>query len=449
MSNAAAATTSIDYTYRYAFPSGADDRGLRLATSGGIAESPHFFEGRLRRPGETGRLLLVLSDVVRTHFFLPRPPNSDPVVTSSEQMLRLEGFSGCCGVYARVDLPPEAFDRDPHHSPHLAGRGTTNVDFNAPMRAALARLRDGEDARLVVGADAVTLERVGHGSIVEKKVKLPVRWINGFCETAAYQPLLEPRLDVNGAEARRFVRSLPATPPKRPGYVVPSGRSLRLSQREAKGAVPIHGTHRLRVIEPLLAGATRLRAWADDASGTTAWQVTGEAGSLFLLLSPSVQRGFSGEGRALSRLAMGDGRRRGGEAEKANATSEEAEAALAVLGSRGLVGYDAAAGAYFHRELPFDLSQIEQLQPRLLAARNLVAEGKARLLGSEGDVTEVEVDGSGGVRHHVRLLAGDDAGGDANHDKCTCPWFSKYRGGRGPCKHVLAGRILIDGEDEA
>ena len=445
---------ALEHTYRYAFPSGpgptAAGPGLRLATCSADLEQPHFFEGRLRKPGEAGRMLLALADVVGTHFFLPTPPNLDPVVTSNEAMLRFEGFSGCCGVYARVDLPPEAFDRD------LAGRGTTNVDFNSPMRAALSRLRDADDdARLAVGADEVALSK-GGGAVVEKRVKLPVRWIKGFCEVAAYAPLLELKLEVDGAEGRRFIRSLPATPLKRPGFVVRSGRSIRLSQREAKGAVRVAGTHRLRVVEPLLAGAKSLRAWQDDASGTTAWQVAGEAGAMFLLLSPEVYRGFSGEGQALSRLAGGRGESAlpavraqlqwqsqiapADLAAKANATADEVSAALAVLASRGLAGYDAAAGCYFHRELPFDLSAVESLQPRLVAARKLLAEGKAAVLSRDGEAINVEVDGTG-VRHHVRLRPDREGG-----DKCTCPWFSKYLGGRGPCKHVLAARLLVEGE---
>ena len=127
--------TALDFTYRYAFPStvGESDGGfgLTLATCGARHEQPHFFRGRLLRPHEMGAMLLVLSEVVRTHFFLPRPANLDPVVTSSEAMLRFEGFSGCCGVYARVDLPAEAFETD------VQVHGTTNVDFNNPMRAAL------------------------------------------------------------------------------------------------------------------------------------------------------------------------------------------------------------------------------------------------------------------------------------------------------------------------
>jgi len=26
-------------------------------------------------------------------------------------------------------------------------------------------------------------------------------------------------------------------------------------------------------------------------------------------------------------------------------------------------------------------------------------------------------------------------------DTCTCPWWGKHRGTRGPCKHVLAARL--------
>jgi len=56
------------------------------------------------------------------------------------------------------------------------------------MRAALARLGDQDDVRLAVGRDAVTLEKAGAGSVVEKKVKLPMRWVKSFSEVQRYQP---------------------------------------------------------------------------------------------------------------------------------------------------------------------------------------------------------------------------------------------------------------------
>jgi len=134
-------SAALDFTYEYAYPSvvGASPSGrpqLSLATCDANHAKPYFFDGRVRQPRVMGEMLYVLADVVRTHFFLPRPEILDPVLTSNERLLRLEGFSGCCGVYARVDLPAEAFEGECH------GRGTTNVDFNAPMRSALLRLRD-------------------------------------------------------------------------------------------------------------------------------------------------------------------------------------------------------------------------------------------------------------------------------------------------------------------
>lgn len=443
-------SAALDFTYQYAFASGvavlpSGRPQLSLATCDAEQKRAHFFEGRARQPRILGEMLYTLSDVVRTHFFLPRPALLDPVLTSNEELLRLEGFSGCCGVYARVDLPAEAFDGECH------GRGTTNVDFNAPMRNALLRLRDGEDVEFAVGADEVVLSK-GDNRTVEKKVKLPLRWIKGFSEVQAYQPRLSLKIEVGAAEALQFVRTLPkAAKPKMPSYAVPAGRSVRLSQRPQPGAVPILGTHRVKVIEPLLARAKSLRIWCDEESGASGWEVRYAVGSFFLMISPEVFRGFSGEGQILSVLARPpadaviakvraglkwqsqvDASRLAGDMGLA---TDEVEAALAVLGSRGLAGFDATAGHYFHRELPFDLEKVEEMQPRLGNARKLVENGLIRRISGAGDEAVFEVQGTGTV-HRVRL------GGEKQ--SCTCPWFSKYLGQRGPCKHVLAASLALE-----
>jgi hypothetical protein len=108
---------------------------------------------------------------------------------------------------------------------------------------------------------------------------------------------------------------------------------------------------------------------------------------------------------------------------------------LAALGSRGLVGFDLSESAYFHRELPFDLSQVEKLQPRLQNARKLIAENKVRIGTHTATQIEAFVSGSS-VEHRVRLTA-DNA-------KCTCPWFAKHAATRGPCKHIVAARIMLE-----
>lgn len=441
---------ALDFTYQYAFPSGmvANDLGgprFSLATCNADQAKPYFFNGKLRQPRMTGEMLYVLSDVVNTHFFLPVPPLLDPVLTSNENLLRLEGFSGCCGVYARVDLPEGVFEGECH------GRGTTNVDFNADMRSSLLRLRDDEQVEFAVGADEVVLTK-GSERTVEKKVKLPLRWIKGFSEVQAYLPRLELKMELPAAEGLRFLRSLPkASPPKRPTFAISSGRSIRASQREMRGAVPILGTHRVKVIEPLLLRAKTLKVWADDDNGASAWEVCYEQGSFFLLISPEVYRGFSGEGQVLSALANPPEEHVVSQvraslkwqsevdpaqlAAQLGITAGDVEGALAVLGSRGLAGYDAGAAHYFHRELPFELGKVEEMQPRLKGARKLIDDGKVSCVTrDDGSATAIfEVQGTGTV-HRVRLMGDGEA--------CTCPWFSKYQGQRGPCKHILAASLM-------
>lgn len=439
----------LEHVYRYPFASHVEPGwGLHLATCGTASDeaaTPYFFEGKLEHPEELAKMLLLLSDVVRSRFYLPGAMRQlDPVVTCSDQVVRFEGFSSCCGVYVRVDAEGDSFEHG------LRGRGTTNVDFNSPMRAALGRIRADEDVRLAVGADEVKLTRA-EGSAVEKKVKLPVRWLKGFMEVQAYQARLRHKLDVDGVALRRFLRALPKNGgPKRRVYVVPAGKELRLTQRETQDGVPVMGTDRLSVLNAVLAPGQRVSVWVDADTGVSGWEVSGAGARALVLLSPEPYRGFSGEGQALKQLAGSDweGALPSVRAKlkwqseldaKALAADlgkpeSDVEAALAVLGSRGLVGFDAARGVYFHRELPFNLTRVEELQPRLKAARRLVADEKVRL---DRTRREAVVQGTD-VQHVVRLLE--------DGDRCTCRWFAKHQGQRGPCKHILAARITMDGD---
>jgi hypothetical protein len=303
---------------------------------------------------------------------------------------------------------------------------------------------------LSVGREEVRLERDGD-SVVEKKVRLPVRWVKGFSEVQAYQPRLAPRLALSGAEARRLLRDLPRSAPSRgASWLVPAGGGLRLSQRATPGAVRVAGFNRLRVLAPLLGRARGLRIWGEEASGTSAWQLDLGTARFFLMLSPEVERGFSGEGQVLDTLAAGDWEaalpRVRAElnwqaeldpqalARRTGLALGHIEGALAVLGARGLAGYDLDPGRYFHRELPFDLERIEALQPRLVEARALLAEGGVSQPG-DGDYAVRGTE----VLHLVRLRP--------EGDRCSCPWFSKHQGARGPCKHILAARLAREGED--
>jgi hypothetical protein len=456
------AALQLDYAYRYAYPSQltrvGPELGLHLATFGGAgaepSEHPFFFDGRMRQPQVAASMLLTLAKVVSTRFWMPlNPALLDPVVTGSEELLRFEGFSSCCGVYARADLEAPTFDAD------IQGRGTTNVDFNSAMRGALAQVRSNDRVRLAVGAKGVHLTRADC-TVIEKKVKLPVRWIKGFTEVQAYLPALKQRFAIPAAEALRFVRGLRrGGSTRQASWVTELGRGLRLAQRETKGAVRVTGTDRIRILEPMLMYAKELRVWADDSAAVSAWEVLFPTGRFSILISPELSRGFSGEGQMLERLADNDSsaalpqvkaalrwQARIDAAEvsaRSGLSAEQVASALAVLGSRGLVGFDLARNAYFHRELPFDMDKVEALHPRLLDARKLAAAKLVRIVNQNGAGdnlrAEAYVQGTG-VEHRVRL--------QPEGDKCTCPWYGKHQGDRGPCKHVLAARIVVEEAEE-
>jgi hypothetical protein len=443
---------AIAYTYSYQQASQLDKLPagprLRLATCDGAEQHPYFFTGRIVQPRRTADMLSALMDVVKARYSIPAAmlakilAQADPVVTCNDDRLRFEAFSGCASSYARIDFDPESIETESF------GRGTTNVDFQAPMIAALASIRDQDRVSLAVGSTAVELRREA-GDVVEKKVSLPLRWLKGFMEVQAYQPRLQPVHELPGSEALRFLRSLPRMKTSRHEiWIVPAGRGLRLSQVATKDGVRVNGVERLRVLERIALHAKTLRVHGDPQTGCSGWELDLGNMRFHLVLSPDVWRGFSGEGQVLSQLAEKNSAAALAKvraalawqaklvaaalAQKAKLPESQIASALALLAARGLVGYDITSQSYFHRELPFDLSLVDKLQPRLIAAKKLLA---ANGVQATSEAHEFFVTGSG-VEHRVRW--------SADAPRCSCPWYAKHQGARGPCKHVLAVQMFLE-----
>jgi len=441
--------SAVPQVFRYAHPSFVSDDArprLTLCTSAQEAGAPpRFFEGRMRAPRLVSELLTAVHLVVGSRFFTPANSVAraialaDPVVTSGGGLLRFEGFSSCCSTYVRADVLPAAYDGQ------VIARGTTNVDFNAPMRAALARVRDEAGLELAVGPDELTL-RTGAGAVTERKVDLPTRWVRGMVEVQSCQAAMRRRFEVSALDALRFLRTLPkASTSRTPLWVAPGPAGLFASTRASERGVRVTDTRRLRVLEPLLPRASSLAVFADDAQQASAWVLDFGQARLTLALSPEVWRGFSGEGQALRALLHASTRSESllariraalawqSRLDAASLASElalaaaEVEDGLRVLGACGLAGFDVADGHYFHRVLPFDLSGVEDMHPRLAAARELIAGAAVTVIADEPFEATVR---SGGVLHRVRDKAGEL--------HCTCPWHAAHLGARGPCKHVLA-----------
>jgi hypothetical protein len=199
------------------------------------------------------------------------------------------------------------------------------------------------------------------------------------------------------------------------------------------------------LLERLLPFARGLRVYGPPPDGPergaepSGWELVLDGARLCFCVSPEVYRGFSGEGGVLGDLAGADDEvvdavaddlhgepeiDTAATADRIGVPRARVQQALGALGAAGRVGYDLAAGAFFHRELPYDRASLEKMNPRLLGAQKLVEEGAVRL---EGDSALVR---SGDIEYLVRF--GPEGA------RCTCPWFAKHRGERGPCKHVLA-----------
>jgi hypothetical protein len=423
---------ATELEYRYARPSAVGADGMALVTS----DPQAYFRGFLERPDMGATALLAVARVARTRFYVP--PNSsarggvtDPVVTSESGTLRFESFSACCGVHARLDVLPDGLDAE-----HIAP-GTVNVDVNEPMRAALARVSARTPLRLQVGFDAVEVETL-EGGAVERRVPLPDRWFKGFSEVQVAVADLEPALELEGVPAQRFLRGLPRGQGGNATLWAKHGAGgMRLGARPGGGAVCVAAPERLRVLEPVARHLVSLHAYAlPDAEAASAWVAELPGARLVITLSPHFARGFSGEGGLLEDLADETlaieaefldralhGRWRFDEADLTVTGMDAARGrrALSWLGAHGRIGYDPVERVWFRRELPFPPEALAADPPRLRDAKKLVAAGAV----GDGVVT------SGDKTYAVRL--------DPPH--CSCPWWSKHPGDRGPCKHLLAAQL--------
>lgn len=432
-------------TYRRA--SALDGGRLALETAGGTAlagpvGNPRFFTGFLAEAAPAAGGLQAVARVARSRYpeLTGRPAFRDPVVTCNGDRLRFESFSRCCGVYARLDVLSDGLDGEVHD------RGTTNVDINEPLRRMLARVGGRDPLHLSVGPDELTATTL-EGSVVEKKVPLPQRWLRGFAEVQVITAGFEPRAELPAAEAARFLRSLPSRS-RGAVWAVPAGRYLRLTGAPVPGAVCVANPERLESLVPLLRFARTLRLYgpvvrAGNRPVASAWELDLPGMRLVLALSPDTNRGFSGEGAVLDALASDDtetdaeliGALLAFEprvevdllVERADLPGARVRDALTQLGTAGRIGYDLAEAAYYHRELPYDAKLAEATNPRLRNARALVDEGAVRIYGDAATVTVGD--------HAHRVWAGG----------CTCRWWTEFGGSRGKCKHVLAVDMVRSG----
>lgn len=410
-------------------------------------DAPCFFWGNVEQPFILARCLITLSNIVKSSFSLSPFQMAllkDPIVTAGNEKVRFEGFSHCAGVYARVDVLPDGLDGE------FLENGTTNVDFNQPMITALGSIRPSERIILSIGEKEVGVYREQE-KIIERKVPLPVKWIKGLGTVQVYLSESEKRYTFNRIQAQQLFRGMPKGIVKTDYYLIVRGNKPVFSPVKSADSVCIGGLHRLRLLEPLLPYIDCMQVFSHTNMQSATWQLYMGNIRFSFSLSRECWRGFSGEGAVLDSLISDvsdewiDALDKYAYANQSfcparlaleeNISFDKTENITGRLAALGLLGYDLDDGEFFYRRLPFKLNRIIGFNPRIKNAEKLIEEGKIEILNNNKERTEARVEGTG-VSHTVIL--------EQERERCTCEWFSKYQGERGPCKHVLAVKKLVN-----
>lgn len=429
-----------------------DRLALALApalTPDGPVTSPSFFHGFSTEPQVLARGLLSLADITATRYFKYTPTTQrDPVVTAHGDRLRAEVFSACNSVYARLDLLGSGLDGGE------VSHGTTNVDIGMSTRRALASVGRNELFHLDVGRHGLKVATPSDAA-TERPVEMPGRWVHALGNVAEMHRRLTRAFSLDRAAARALLTSIPAaTAAGSAGWLTQTSAGVRIAPRRTVGAVHVHGLQRLSALKRLLPHVDGLTVYgpADGEPGAAAFEVDLPHSRLLLGITKEAWRGFSGEGSLLGALAGP------GAAEHAALVSAllafepvidvdrlrlasglptaDVESGLAVLAASGRVGWDVHAGAHFHRELPDDPARVARDNPRLAAARRLVAQ---HLVERGTELGEWLVHAGTRTEPATYTVRGADGG-----FRCNCTWQLTGGDDRGPCKHVLAVQILME-----
>ena len=456
----------MEFVTRYRQPSHISDQaGIMLVflASTGLPQPdaspvPAIFSGQIARPLIFRNLLLGLRQTVESRFYRPDWWRLlDPVITAGNQLLRLECFSSCAGVYARADLSPELFEDGIFHR-----NGTTNVDFNNTFLNHLSSLRPGKPAEFEMGEQSIKLTSQ-RGEVVEHKVKLPERWIKGFLQIQAVHRHTEPLFELDRLMARQLLTALPGSDkgtlfllPKRPRPEI-----LYRKPATKSGFIAVSGAHRLRLLQNVLPDIRSLRIYQMPETGASVWVADTGAAQFTLSLSSHVAHGFSGDGDALRHLSSAEvdvvdlvcARAAAQSLNHFSIAELAAHQDLSLsrateivdhLSIQGLLGYDRDRSRYFYRVLPF-LGETKKMPKRLQTAQALQERHAIELERCQRQEGVLSANGwVRGESGYYQVALRVDAQGYLQEGRCTCAWVEQHGLQRGPCKHLLALRFAAE-----
>lgn len=302
---------------------------------------------------------------------------------------------------------------------------------------------------LGVGSKNVTVS-TEKGTVTEKKVTLPARWIKGLTSVQLYLADMEEKFSLNKIQVIQLFQSIPKGTAKGEFYLTQRANKYMWSPIASKEGVRFGGVARLRLLDGISTYFQTMSIY-QSKDGESVAIVAGLGKMRFTLaLSPDNYRGFSGEGNVLENMASEvpeawvramDSLLKSNEQFDPTMLSVEHDVAFdtmdsltASLSSMGLLGYDLHNRQHYYRRLPFKAERILSLNPRLKNAKKLIDENGVVFISKEPGNIEARVEGTN-VKHTVII--------QNELSRCTCDWFTKHQDKRGLCKHILAVKMLM------
>ncbi len=409
-----------------------------------VQNIPCFFWGSMVEPLVVAKCLGTIAKIVRSSYAPVPVKLYDPIVSTGTEQIRFEGFSSCNGIYARLDLLEHAVEGE------FIASGTTNVDFNEPMLNALNAVKKNEVMVLGVGEKEVKVS-TSQGTITEKKVKLPQRWIKGLTSVQVYLADMTEKFELNKLQTIQLLQSIPKGKSLSPFYLSFRANRYQFSPIATANSVYIGGIERLQLLLGLLPYIEKSKIYQAIDGESCAICLYLSHMRFTLALSPANNRGFSGEGNILENMLQDipleyihavNGLCKANE--NFNPTLLSIEHAIDFpkmdslthsLSAIGLLGFDLHNRQHYYRRLPFKMERILSLNPRLKNAKNLVKNNGIQLIKNNiGDI-EAQVTGTDVI--HTVIIKNGQA-------KCTCEWFNQHQTKRGLCKHILAVKIATN-----
>jgi hypothetical protein len=396
----------------------------------------------------------------------------DPIVTVAPDVVMLECFSKDESSYGCLSVSRDAF-----RTTADVALGTTNVDYSWNLYEEFQTLRSYRNTAFVIDPKGVEVQSEDRSAYREEKIDLPETWLRGFLQLQAAMtlPMRKVRLPIESVYSiLAFLKRTRAKSSPRairfelmPGevprvFLEPWSKEIVVSNHRYAGpkaeTIRIWGRDRLQALARMLPIASHVDVgligsgfpsfWMAAMGemqftlGLSGWTANDWSGLLALdqLAPPGTVNDLSLE-KLASTFRSSTSQSLATVAQQSGLALHDAAAGLNQLALLGQVIHDVSTGVFRWRQViptPLTREQLGPPNPELVAAKELVARGKVKIVSNEQLANGNRLLMGQFSNHLVELMV------DSDHiivrGKCNCSHHFRFGLKKGPCQHLQALR---------